>query len=111
MAYIDPKTHEREPIRLCELVAGDGVLDGHTFVECHIKGPAILALLGEPVLTDCDFGGDASQILWEVDTKTRPSVVGVIVADHCTFVGCVFEGVGFAGDHELIELIRTSGDN
>ncbi len=37
---------ENEVVRIAELAGDDGVIDGHTFERCEIRGPAVLESSG-----------------------------------------------------------------
>ena len=107
MAYKDPKTFERQVVRVCELVPKDGAsLEGYTFTECHIYGPAIL-VFQNAVISNNRFDGPLDAILWEVP-PSRLSVIGAILAVDCTFSGCTFERIGFAGPPEFIRQMRAN---
>ena len=43
---MDDKTYEDRVIKITDLVGDDGLLDGFTFIGCHIKGPAVIWLAG-----------------------------------------------------------------
>ena len=45
--------------------------------------------------------------MWEI-TPERPEVIGAILALNCTFEGCTFMNVGFAGPPEFVQQIRQS---
>src|SRR5580700_9828465 len=99
---LDSRIRKREPIRLTALVGTDGTLTDHTFIECHIHGPAVVATV------NCRFeqnilGSDPNAFLWPVDTQARPVAAGVVVLLNCLFERCVFVNVGFAGPAADIE--------
>jgi hypothetical protein len=73
VAYKDPKTFERQVVRLCELIPKDEArLKGYTFTECQIYGPAILAFQGtKTVISNNWFDGRLDAILWEVRRPDR----------------------------------------
>jgi hypothetical protein len=101
-------TYEDSVVRISELVSSDGVLSGCVFNRCRIDGPAVLVLRGGSMV-DCDLGGPTSDaVLWEVP-RYRPRVVGVILAEDCTFEKCAFSNVGIAGPPDLIWQLRNDG--
>lgn len=84
--------HVREVIRIAELAAG-GQLVGHTFIDCHILGPAVLAPSADVRFSSSRFDGpNAESILWEVD-PIRP-LVGALVLHDSRFDRCRFENIG-----------------
>jgi len=108
MAYKDPKTFERQVVPLCELVPMDGhTLEGFTFTECQVYGPAILMFEGpHTVISNNTYGPTLDAALWEIP-PSRTMVTGAILAVNCTFSGCTFERVGFAGSPEFIQRMRA----
>ena len=102
----ESRIYKRAVVPIAELVEEDGLLDGFTFDDCYIRGPAILVLQGKGELSNCTFRGDAETILWEVP-PTRKRISGVIVAKDCTFTRCVFSNIGFAGPPEFIQMMES----
>jgi len=45
--------------------------------------------------------------LWEIPPE-RTEVIGAILLRNCTFEGCTFINVGFAGPPEFIEQVRQN---
>jgi hypothetical protein len=74
-----------------------GLIEGKTFEDCTIRGPAILMGTGDNNHMDnCtfDYGhGDADSIMW-FRTRLEEFVVGAIGLRNCTFRRCVFVGIG-----------------
>jgi hypothetical protein len=106
----DDKYYEDRVLRIGELLVADGppVLEGFTFVGCHIQGPAVLLLQGNSVLTNNTFDAPSLDALfWEIPPK-RPAVVGAVLALNCHFERCRMEGIGFAGPAELRALFESS---
>jgi hypothetical protein len=103
---MDDKTYRNQVIKLADLVAEDGRLEGFTFVGCHIKGPAVVGLLSGTRVEHCNLGGpNADALLWELPNNRR-IVVGAIGAIDCTFEECTFVGIGFTGPPDLIAAFR-----
>ena len=99
-------TYKDRVIRLCELVAENGVLTSVRFDHCDIKGPAVV-VLQDSTLSHSNLGSpSADAILWEIPLS-RPVVVGAILAKDCVFDRCTFFNVGFAGPPTLIQKIRA----
>jgi hypothetical protein len=104
----DDRTYEGKVLRLSEPAGDEGILDSMTFIDCQVKGPAVLVTQASE-LRDCNLGGPtADAVLWEVDPNIRPVIVGAILAQNCHFERCTFERVGFAGPPELMEEFRKS---
>lgn len=109
MSHPDKVYHERV-IRICQLAGDDGILEGYEFTDCDIRGPAVLILQatqpGSVRIENNNFEGDMNAILWEIDTRERPEVIGAILCVDCTFEGCTFTRIGLAGPPELIKMFR-----
>lgn len=93
-------------IRVAELAGERGVLDGFVFINCDLKGPAVLVPQGSN-FADSNLIGDPDALLWEIPPE-RPQVIGAILARNCTFEECTFVNVGLAGPHEFVQQVRES---
>lgn len=82
-------------------VAGPPLIEGYTFSNCTIVGPAVLAFLDDVTMTSCTFEADINSLFWEVDPLARPTVFGAVGVTRTVFSGCRFQAVGFAGPREL----------
>lgn len=77
-------------------------IEGRSFVDCVLLGPAILAMSEETRFIDCQFGaveGDVRNLF------VRPAggrVIGAISIAGCNFEGCLLNGLGLVGDDEFI---------
>ncbi len=100
----DDKTYECAVVRITELVGVDGLLDGFTFLKCHIEGPAVIVLSGSRFIGN-DLGASSDVLLWELPGD-RLNKVGVILAQHCVFEECEFRNVGIAGPRRIVEELR-----
>lgn len=92
-------------IRLADLTVREPRLDGYTFVNCQVIGPAVLAIGENVTLAHCHFEADVNAIFWVVDPAERPLVFGAIGLNNVTFSACTFQAVGFAGTAELRDLM------
>ena len=99
-----------ESLRLGKLV-----LDGYTFTNCVIDGPAVLAVVDAVTFRSCDFGriGAASDLLF---TPRGQHLTGAIGFSNTRFVNCRFDMVGFTGNEEFLRafeanLATRSGDD
>jgi hypothetical protein len=83
-------------IELPKFVSYDNpILDGYSFTECNIFGPAILlAVSPDNRIEASRFDGDPVSTLWIVDPEDRPRLTGVIGVKQCTFKKCRFRNVG-----------------
>lgn len=100
-----PPTGNREisgdVVRLAELTVTTFILDGLTFRNCQIIGPAILVPQGRTGFAHCGWDApDLDALFWEIGPNRR-AVVGAVVALNCVFSACKFSLVGLAGPTEL----------
>jgi hypothetical protein len=102
----DDKTYENRVVRITELVDVDGLLDGFTFVNCEISGPAVVVPSGSR-MSGNDPGAPPDSLLWELPGD-RIQKVGVILARNCTFEECRFRNVGLAGPSDFVQSFRRS---
>ncbi len=102
----DDKHYRDAVLRLSELAGDRALLDGFTFENCYLKGPAIL-FPRNCMFIGNQFDAPADSILWEID-PSREAVTGVIEASRCTFEGCNFTRVGLAGLPDAIHEFRQS---
>jgi hypothetical protein len=91
----NPQINNVIVIRISELAGERGLLEGFVFEGCDLKGPAVLVPQGS-TFVEANLVGDPDALLWEIPPD-RPEVIGAILALNCTFEGCTFMNVGFAG--------------
>lgn len=81
--------------------AGLNAIDGKTFTDCVIEGPAVMLAMGNVTFEDCNLG---------VTTNPRNLLVqglgermtGAIGVSNTRFVRCRFVGVGFSGHPDFL---------
>ena len=93
-------------IQIAELAGEQGVLEGFVFEGCDLKGPAVLVPQGSN-FANSNLVGDPDALLWEIPPD-RPGVIGAILVRNCTFEGCTFLNVGFAGPPEFVREVMQS---
>lgn len=96
-----------ETVRLTDLVLSDQPsIDGVTFEDCRIEGPAVMVF--EPysgtTLSDCDLGGEPVGLFWHIPAE-RDYVIGGLFVRNCRFHRCTFHGVGMAGHDEFLNQL------
>jgi len=100
-----PQTGNREfrdeVIRIAELTVRGPHIDGYTFVNCRILGPAVLAMVDHVDITHREFEADMNAILWEIDPDSRPTTFGAVGVTNTVFSSCTFEAIGIAGTQDL----------
>jgi len=102
----DQNQFEDELIWLAELVGTDGELRDVTFLNCRITGPAVIVPI-DSVIQNSNLGAPLDHVLWRVP-RDRAPFVGAIVAFNCTFDGCTFVNIAFAGSPKFLAGLRAS---
>jgi hypothetical protein len=94
--------YEAEVVRIALVAGDDAVVRDTEFIDCDIRGPAVLLIQGEASrLTHNTITGDPDALRWDVPTSRQ--VIGAILAENCQFVGCRFTNVGFTGTPEFLD--------
>ncbi len=100
-----------EVVRIAELTVNTVVLEGLTFQNCRIIGPAVLVPLGSGSMQHCGFDveqGGVDAIFWEIPPD-REYVVGAVGLINCHFSSCTFVSIGIAGTPELRQELERAG--
>lgn len=86
--------------------AGQTSIDGKTFTDCVIEGPAVMAVMNGTVFDSCAMGTttDVRNLLYRPLSTTK--LAGVIGLANCRFVRCRFVQVGFTGPDDLLEQLQ-----
>lgn len=111
-ALVARKTFEKEAIWLPLLAvhhwnAGEMAIDGKTFTDCVIEGPAVMAVMNGTHFDSCAMGvtTDVQTLLYRPVGKTK--MAGVVGVSNSTFVRCRFVQVGFTGSDDLIAQLEA----
>ena len=85
--------------------AGQAFIDGKTFTECLIEGPAVMAVMNGTTFDSCNMGvaSDPRTLLLQ---PLGDKIAGVVGMSNCRFVRCRFAQVGFTGSPELLQQIE-----
>jgi len=96
--------YRNQTVRIADLTVISDLIQGVTFENCHVVGPAVFAM-DRCEFNNCSFMGDVANMLYPVDRNWFIGVVGLI---ECRFFGCRLERVGFTGPQEsLANLLRS----
>lgn len=105
-ALVARTSFEKEAVWLPQLAvqhwnAGQMMIEGKTFTDCLIEGPAVLGI-GEGVQFDGCNMGTATDVRTLLLTPRGPKAVGVIGFKDCRFVRCRFMQIGFTGPEDTV---------
>ena len=82
------------------------MIEGKTFNNCIIEGPAVLLAMSGVSFDACNLGvsgDDARSLILMPMVKNR--VVGAIAMKNCTFRNCQFFAVGYTGGDAFIDRL------
>ena len=86
------------------VAAGGQAIEGRTFRNCVIEGPAVLLAGGGVNFDGCDMGASQGDIRNLLLRPVGPQkVVGAILVRDTLFERCRFFGVGFTGSAAFID--------
>ena len=88
------RTYRNQTIRLADLTVVNDVIEGMTFENCNIVGPAVVAFVGSGTVQNCGFDGDPDSLFW--DTADRGYIIGAVGIKDCRIFGCRFQRIGVA---------------
>lgn len=110
-ALVARKTFEKEAVWLPSLSihhlnAGQTFIEGKTFTDCVIEGPAIMAVMNRTHFDNCNMGAvtNPRSLLYR---PLGEKLAGVVGMSNCRFVRCRFVQVGFTGSDELLSELET----
>jgi hypothetical protein len=101
------RIYQDETIYLPDLARTEPVITA-TFENCDIRGPAVVALLGDTRFEGVTFkvgAGDIETILFEVPEGSHK--VGLIGLRDCRFIGGRTENIGFVGTPVVLDRLRA----
>ncbi|HST92577.1 MAG TPA: hypothetical protein VLJ13_10320 [Brevundimonas sp.] len=86
--------------------AGGGVMiEGRSFTNCVIEGPALMLVLDGVHFDSTNFGptgGDMRNMLFRPMGDVG---IGAIPVRNCTFTGCQFQTLGITGNDEFLNML------
>ncbi|MEX0836014.1 MAG: hypothetical protein WD010_07980 [Nitriliruptor sp.] len=103
---IERREFRNELVRLADLTVNDDVIQGRTFENCQIIGPAVMAPLGSTSITYCTWDGTSFEAFaWPVAPERH--LIGAIGALECTFFKCRFVRVGLVVPEDKLDEVRA----
>lgn len=87
--------------------AGQMAIDGKTFTDCLIEGPAVMAVMNGTTFDNCAMGttSNVKNLLYRPVGQDK--MAGVVGVGNCRFVRCRFVQIGFTGSDGLLEELQT----
>ena len=88
------------------LGSGSNLIQGRTFTNCLLQGPAVLLALQGVEFDGCNMGYDGGDVRNLVLRPAGPSqVIGAIPFQNCRFKDSDFFAVGFTGAEPFLQMI------
>lgn len=84
---------------------GGAVIEGRSFVDCTIEGPALMLVLENVHFDSTNFGptgGDMRNMLFR---PLGDMGIGAIPVRNCTFTNCRFLTLGITGNDQLLDML------
>lgn len=107
-ALVARTSFEKEAVWLPSLAvqhwnAGQMVIDGKTFTDCVIEGPAVMAVMNGTVFESCAMGttSDIRTLLYRPLSQTK--MAGLVGMSNCRFIRCRFVQVGYTGTDAMLD--------
>ena len=104
-------TFEKEAVWLPLLAvhhlnAGEAIIEGRTFTDCVIEGPALIAIMTGTTFEGCNMGvtEDVRSLLFR---PMGPRLVGAIGFSNCRFERCRFTQIGFTSADEVLDSLAA----
>jgi hypothetical protein len=85
---------------------GGAVIEGRTFSDCYIEGPAVMLVLDGNQFEGTNFGptgGDMRAMLFR--PLSGKSAIGAIPVRNCVFRNCQFHTLGITGSDDLLQML------
>lgn len=95
--------YESQTVRITDHAVTDDLIEGKTYSNCHIIGPAVLAPVEGVSFVGCGFdvaNSDPQSLLIVVPPRW---LVGIIGLKNCAFYSCRFTRVGFVVDEAFAQ--------
>ena len=88
------------------MIGGKARVRNVTFTDCRLEGPAVMVVMGRCTFEATNFGYSGGDVRALTIRSGAPGkIVGALPFEDCTFVGCGFVAVGFAGATEFLDQI------
>lgn len=101
---IDGKTYVDEVVRVVDLFTITDVLEGYSFTNCLLVGPAVLVIDGGEVAESL-LEGDTSGLFWDLP---QGIVQGAVSFRGGIFRRCRFQRIGFSANPPTLNALRAS---
>lgn len=91
---------------------GGAVIEGRTFADCYIEGPAVMLVLEGVHFESTNFGptgGDLRNMLFRPVSGQK--AIGAIPVRDCTFRNCQFHTLGITGGDDLLRMLADQVAN
>lgn len=86
--------------------AGGGVMiEGRSFTDCVIDGPALMLVLEGVHFESTNFGPTSGNLRNMLFQPMGNMGIGAIPVRNCTFTNCRFQTLGITGNEDLLKML------
>ena len=87
------------------------IIQGRSFIDCRLRGPAVILPLSGCSFDACNMGGSDNDIRnLMLSPLGSTKVTGVIAFRDCKFLRCDFISIGFTGGPEFLDELSKIGE-
>lgn len=97
--------YRNQVVRLTDLTVTQDVIEGVTFENCTLVGPAVILLMGTGTLDGCKWDGSPEAMLWPLEQ--RREIIGAIALVDCSLIQCRMQRIGLAYTPEQWETLKA----
>lgn len=90
------------------MVSGTPGINGRRFVDCIIRGPAVILPNPGTRFINSNMGDVAGDVNNLFLKAVGPRIIGGVPVNDCIFEGCLFFAVGFGGNEEFVNAFAKS---
>jgi hypothetical protein len=84
---------------------GGAILEGRTFRDCRIEGPALMLVLENVHFDRVNFGPTGGNMRNMLFQPMGDMGIGSIAVRNCTFINCEFLALGITGNESLLKML------
>jgi hypothetical protein len=104
-----PGTIRGTTVVISTLANPNSIVEGYTFEDCRIVGPAVLVMVRNTTIGESRFDADPNGMFWENNAGQGVRITGAVGLQDCTFLRCTFQNIGIGGRPDELRRIRGEG--
>ncbi len=100
------KTYRNQVVRLAELTVLSDVIDGVTFENCEIIGPAVIVMLHDCYISGFSVDGDVDAVIWRLGAREK--VIGAVGFANCNIIECRLRRIGLGVPDSQLDMVMAA---